>query len=271
MTKSPSPTPAGTSFDLDHTSFAVHDAMSWARRLRRDLGATPIGGEVLAEFRYLLLYIGTPEAGARLELIDPVNPGFLTRYLSKRGEGPHHVTFTVPDLRATVARVRALGSAVVGENYEHPPWREAFIAPDDKHAVVIQLAQSDRAFPSPAELLATRERDTASFPSTSGAVEPLWWTPLWETSPGATAELGTTHLGSADLTFSRRLFEGVLEGHLREGHDYLNFSWPSGSVRVHAAEHPAVMGMSLRKGDTDGMWIGPAWLGAPGRQPQFVT
>jgi catechol 2,3-dioxygenase-like lactoylglutathione lyase family enzyme len=257
MTKTPSPAPA----DLDHTSFAVHDAMSWARRLRRDLGATPIGGEVLVEFRYLLLYIGTPEAGARLELMDPVNPGFLTRYLSKRGEGPHHVTFTVPDLRTTVARVRALGSTVVGENYEHPPWREAFIAPDDKHAVVIQLAQSDRAFPSPAELLATRERDTARFPSTAGAAEPLWWTPLWETSPGATAQLGMTHLGSTDLTFSRHLFEGVLRGQLREGHDYLDFSWPSGSIRVHPAKHPAIMGMSLRNSDTDDIWIGPAWLG----------
>ena len=44
--------------DLDHTSFAVHDALAWARRLRRELGATPIAGETLTEFRYVLLHVG---------------------------------------------------------------------------------------------------------------------------------------------------------------------------------------------------------------------
>jgi hypothetical protein len=65
--------------DLDHTSFAVHDAMGWARRLRRQLGATPIAGEMLEEFRYLLLYVGTAEGGARLELFGG-SPEVAARY-----------------------------------------------------------------------------------------------------------------------------------------------------------------------------------------------
>jgi hypothetical protein len=85
--------------DLDHTSFAVDDALAWARRLRRDLGATPIAGEVLPAFRYVLLYVGTVTSGARIELLDPVGDGFLTRFLERHGTGPHHLTFTVPDLR----------------------------------------------------------------------------------------------------------------------------------------------------------------------------
>src|SRR5215475_15908229 len=110
-------------FDLDHTSFAVHDVLSWARRLRADFGATPIAGEVLPEFRYLLLYIGNADVGARLELMEPCQRGFLDRYLAKHGEGPHHLTFTVPDLPRVVADARSLGFTVVGESYEHPPWR----------------------------------------------------------------------------------------------------------------------------------------------------
>lgn len=97
-------------FDLDHTSFAVHDAMDWARQLRREVGAVPIIGEALAEFRYLLLYVGTPDEGARLELLEPTGPGFLTRFLAASGEGPHHITFTVPDLRESVIRVGHSGS-----------------------------------------------------------------------------------------------------------------------------------------------------------------
>lgn len=249
--------------DLDHTSFAVHDAMSWARHLRLELGATPIGGEVLAEFRYLLLYVGSVDEGARMELLEPVDDGFLTRYLTKRGEGPHHVTFTVPDLRAAVAQVRSLGATVVGESYAHPPWREAFIPPDSTHGVVIQLAQSDGVYPSADELLATRTRDTASFPSVSGATEPLWWSALWETVPEATAKLGMTHLASTDSTFSRSLFEGVLGGSLRAGKDFLDFSWPSGSVRVHARDSPGLLGMSMWDGRTESVRIGSARLGLP--------
>ena len=250
--------------DLDHTSFAVHDALGWARRLRRELGAVPIGGEVLPEFRYILLHVGTADEGARLELLDPAGPGFLTRHLARRGEGPHHVTFAVPDLRGAVARVRSLGLTVVGESHGHTPWQEAFIPPDGTHGVVVQLAQSDRAYPAPAEVLATRERDPASAPSTRGAVQPLWWTPVWDTDPAGTAVLGATHLASTDLSASRLLFAGVLGGEVHAAEHSVEFRWPSGSVRVHGADRPGVLGMDLSGGGPEGIALGVARLGGPG-------
>jgi catechol 2,3-dioxygenase-like lactoylglutathione lyase family enzyme len=257
--------PAGVA--MDHTSFAVHDAMAWARRLRRELGATPVAGEVLPEFRYLLLHVGTADEGGRLELLEPTGPGFLTRFLAARGEAPHHVTFTVPDLRAAVADVRSLGLAVVGEDLDHPPWREAFVAPERTHGVVVQLAQSDRAYPTPAELLATRERDPAALPSTRGAVQPLWWTALWDTPAGAPARLGATRLASRDLDLSRRLFGDVLGGTAEDGERDVTFSWPGGSLRVGAGETPGVTGVDLSGGPAGGLRIGAVPLGgdpAPG-------
>ncbi|MGI5159457.1 VOC family protein [Microbispora sp. CA-102843] len=247
---------------LDHTSFAVHDAMDWARRLRRELGATPIFGEQLAQFGYLLLHVGTADDGARLELLEPRSEGFLTRFLDARGEGPHHLTFVVPDLRATVAQARALGLTIAGEDHDHPPWREAFIAPDRKHGVVIQLAQSDRSYPPADRLLSSRTRDVEDFPSSRGATEPLWWTGLWETAPGAVARLGTTHLGSTDLEFSRLVFGELLGARVTEDDSALDLSWPGGSVRVHASDRPGVTGMSLHGGPAGGIAIGPARLGA---------
>jgi catechol 2,3-dioxygenase-like lactoylglutathione lyase family enzyme len=53
-------------------------------------------------------------------LLQPVGEGFLSRLLATRGEGPHHLTFAVPDLADTVRRVRSLGLTVTGENYDHP-------------------------------------------------------------------------------------------------------------------------------------------------------
>lgn len=253
-----------TRVDLDHTSFAVPDALALARRLRAELGAVPIVGETLPEFRYLLLYAGTAHRGARIELLEPAGPGFLSRFLETHGAGAHHITFSVPDLAATVHEVRALGLTVVGESYDHAPWREAFIPPDRVHGTVIQLAQSDLAYPSPAELLATTARTPADCPSSAGATDPDWWHPLWETEAGVPAPLGETFLRSTDLALSSRLFGAVLGADVAEQGDGARFSWPSGAVVVMpAAEAPGVTGMALVGGPAAGIKIGPAMLGAP--------
>lgn len=223
-------------FDFDHTSFAVTDALGCAARLRRDLGAVPIAGEVLPEFRYLLLH-----AGARIELIEPVGPGFLTRFLEASGEGPHHITLTVPDLPAAVRRTRELGFSVVGENYDHPSWREAFVLPDAVHGTVIQLASSDRTYPSPAELRSTRARDMSAMPAVAGATDPFWWTSLWDIDPmEETGWLGATHLVSGDLPLSRELFGTVLGGDVVGEDTGFRTSWPSGELCVSSGENIGV-------------------------------
>lgn len=251
-------------FDIDHTSFAVHDALDWARRLRRELAAVPISGEVLTEFRYLLLYVGTTDGGGRLELLEPTGTGFLARFLAARGEGPHHLTFTVPDLAKAVSRVRSLGMTVVGESYGHRAWREAFIMPDAVHGTVIQLAQSDRAYPEPHELIASRNRDPSTLPSVQGATDPLWWTALWDTPSGNPARLGPTHVTSTDPALSRRLFEDILAAQVSELEGSSEFSWPSGSIRVHAGEAPGITGITLHGGPAKGLGIGAARLAREG-------
>lgn len=248
-------------FDIDHTSFAVHDALGWARRLRRELGAVPVCGEVLAEFRYLLLYVGTADEGGRLELLEPVGDGFLTRFLKARGEGPHHLTFTVPDLEKAVGQVRFLGMTVVGENYGNPAWREAFVMPDAVHRTVVQLAQTDMTYPDPRELVESSTRDPATLPSVEGATEPLWWTSLWDTPTEGSARQGPTHLGSSDMVLSRRLFAEILGAQAQEHDDgALHLSWPSGSVRVHPADTPGVTGISITGGPAQTITIGSSRL-----------
>lgn len=234
--------------DFDHTSFAVRDARSWGRLLRRTLGATPIAGETLPEFRYLLMYLGSAEAGGRIEFIEPTAGGFLTRYLDRRGQGPHHITFRVPDLHEAVRSVRALGAKVTGESHDHPAWREAFIAPTTVHGVVIQLAQSNVQYPSPAELLRTTERQVENFPSTAGAIEKTWWTDLWTTEIEGTAILGATHLSTTDLTFSRQLFGEVLGAQMIEGADGLEFRWPGGALAVHERPVAGVTAIDVTTG-----------------------
>jgi catechol 2,3-dioxygenase-like lactoylglutathione lyase family enzyme len=247
-----SPRPAAVSADpvpaaggLDHTAFAVRDALACAARLRHTLGAVPVAGEVLPEFRYLLLYIGDADRGAMLELLEPTGDGFLTRHLHRRGESPHHITFAVPDLRDTVARVRSLGLSVTGESYEHPAWREAFISPDGVHGTVIQLAQSDRRYPPAAELLATRDRHPDTMPSSSGATDRAWWTSVWSTPVANHGRLGATRLRSTDLSASRRLFADVLGGAVSDDGTGAGvvLRWPVGALHVLAADRPGIAGV----------------------------
>lgn len=250
-----------TDIDLDHTSFAVWDALAWATRLRRELGAIPIAGETLHDFRYLLLYVGDLDRGARIELLEPHDEGFVDRFLRRHGIGPHHLTFRVPDLRGAVEEVRHAGGTVVGEDYDHAAWQEAFIKPDSVHGVVVQLAQTDRDYPTVAELLAGDVPSPDLLPSTRGATDPHWWSSVWETPAVGKARLRATHLGSTDLGYSHTLFGDVLGGQCSEDPDGMHFAWPGGSLRVFSSKEPGVRGMSVEGGPPTGMAIGSAQLG----------
>ncbi|MFN8636112.1 MAG: VOC family protein [Chloroflexota bacterium] len=126
---------------LDHTAVAVHTFES-VLPFYRDL----LGGEVVLErdvpaSSYRFLQLRYPN-GAQVELIAPLGEsGFLHDFLAKRGEGVHHMTFIVADLKEAVAAVRAAGYRVVGESYANRNWQEAFVSPRELHGVLVQLAQ----------------------------------------------------------------------------------------------------------------------------------
>jgi methylmalonyl-CoA/ethylmalonyl-CoA epimerase len=126
---------------LDHVAVAVHDAADAAKLFRDVLGAEFAGfGDNTAQgFRWVQYRIPN---GGKVELVTPIGEGFVSRFLEKRGEGVHHMTFTVRDLPAQVERIRAGGIELIQVNLEDTHWREAFIHPRDGHGVLIQLAES---------------------------------------------------------------------------------------------------------------------------------
>ncbi|MDF5758293.1 VOC family protein [Spongiactinospora sp. TRM90649] len=236
--------------EFDHTSIAVRDAPRWLGELRRGLGATPLVGEVLPEFRYVLCHLGDATGGTRLELMDAApggGSGFLRRFLDRHGESAHHLTFTVPDVEHTIAEVGRLGLSVVKTDLAHLPWRETFIPPDAVHGVVIQLADSSVGFPPTAELLATRERDPARLPGNREGRDPGWWDFAWEVPPGPVATLRSTTLRTTETGLSHRLFAGVLGAAARRADGGTEYRWPRGTLLVRPAaaggvEHLTITG-----------------------------
>ncbi len=78
--------------------------------------------------------------GLTLELIEPLGDGsFLHKFLAARGEGLHHLTFSVANPKEKVAELRRSGVRVVGEFEWSPTSYEAFISPRSSHGVLIQL------------------------------------------------------------------------------------------------------------------------------------
>lgn len=231
--------------DFDHTSFAVHEALSHASRLREVSGASPIIGETLDAFRYLMMYIGSEEHGTKVEFIEPMRDGFLLSYLEKRGQSPHHLTFSVRNLKEAVAAVREQGFGVVDENYQHAAWQEAFIRPDATHRTIIQLASSDRQYPSAQQLLTTTERDAHTMPHIPEAKNRDWWTGIWDTPPGATTLLGPTVLQTTDMEQSHVLFGSILQGQARDSQvsDGTIYTWPGGAIELVPSETAGIVGI----------------------------
>lgn len=240
--------------DFDHTSIAVEDAPWWLAWLRRRLGATPLLGQVLPEFRYVLSHVGDATRGGRLELMDATGPGFLRRFLDRHGAGPHHLTFTVPDVERAIERVERLGLTVVRTDLAHPPWRETFILPDAVHGVVIQLADTSIGYPPTAELLATRDRDPDRLPGNREGRDPHWWSAAWRVLPGPVAYLGATTLRTTDPALSHRLFAEVLGGQ-GGGPEY---RWPGGVLVLRPAATPGIDHLTLTGGPDGGFRIGTA-------------
>jgi catechol 2,3-dioxygenase-like lactoylglutathione lyase family enzyme len=127
---------------LDHTAIAVRE-LSAALPLYRDLlGGVPTGYERISHKGFSWLTLRYPNA-SQVELLAPTGPGFLRDFLDRYGEGPHHMTFIVQDLRLAVERARAAGLRVVDEDYADPRWQEAFISPRSAFGTIVQLAQTN--------------------------------------------------------------------------------------------------------------------------------
>ncbi len=124
---------------FDHVAVAVRRIADALPLFQALLGGTPGEAGEGEGFTYRQLTF----PGGTVELLEPRGEGsFLHRFLAGRGEGLHHITFRVQDLRGWAARLRAAGYQVVGERYENPAWRELFVHPKSGHGVLIQLAET---------------------------------------------------------------------------------------------------------------------------------
>ncbi len=124
---------------VDHVGIAVRDPQTADRFLREALGAVKVMEMPWDGFAFATYVLG---GASMLELIwSNDSDNFVSRFLDRHGEGVHHITIKVRDLREAVEHLGSLGIECFAVDDSNPAWKEAFIHPRDALGVLIQLAE----------------------------------------------------------------------------------------------------------------------------------
>ena len=129
--------------NLEHLGLAVHDLAAATDLYTTLLGAPPYKTEHVASEAVDTVFFRV--GGAKIELLAGTSPdSAITRFLTKKPEGIHHVAFEVADIRAEMARLRAAGFTLLNE--EPKPGADnklvCFVHPKSAAGVLVELCQS---------------------------------------------------------------------------------------------------------------------------------
>jgi methylmalonyl-CoA/ethylmalonyl-CoA epimerase len=123
---------------LDHIGIAVK-SLAEARKFWEGV----MGAQLLYEWDdptagYKLVELDLN--GLTVELLEPLgDDSFLKKFIAKRGEGMHHLTFALGDVKGKAGQLKRDGVRVVDEREFSPTSYECFISPRSSHGVLIQL------------------------------------------------------------------------------------------------------------------------------------
>jgi methylmalonyl-CoA/ethylmalonyl-CoA epimerase len=129
---------------LDHIGIAVKD-LDQAMKLYRDtFGIEP---SLVYESSHTKAKIAFfPIGEVRIELIQPVNPeSVVGRFLEKKGEGIHHIAYSVRDVDRSLTELEMKGVHLIDRKSRKVRENErvAFLHPKSTNGVLIELIQED--------------------------------------------------------------------------------------------------------------------------------
>ncbi len=127
---------------LDHVNIAAQDAATMAGIFEDILGLEIIEEDVVEEQGVKVVKLGAGETV--VEITEPLGPDTpVGRFLAKRGQGIHHLAFTVPDLEAKLAELRAKGIRLIDEEPRIGAGghRIAFVHPAAFGGILVELTE----------------------------------------------------------------------------------------------------------------------------------
>jgi methylmalonyl-CoA epimerase len=127
---------------IDHIGVAVK-SLAAAKSIYEKLGVAVSAEEVVDAEQVRVVMV--PLGGSRIELLEPVSEdSVIGKFISKRGEGLHHVSLRVPNLEAAVERLRKDGIRLVTDEIKVGAGghRYVFIHPSSAGGVLLELVEA---------------------------------------------------------------------------------------------------------------------------------
>jgi methylmalonyl-CoA epimerase len=126
---------------IDHLGIAVK-SLAAAKPIYEKLGLSVSPEETVEAEQVRLAMV--PVGESRLELLEPTSENSpIAKFISKRGEGLHHISLRVPDLASVVERLQADGVRLVSNEIKIGAGghRYIFVHPSSSGGVLLELVE----------------------------------------------------------------------------------------------------------------------------------
>lgn len=128
--------------NLEHIGIAVKNLEESNKLFEVLLNAKPYKVETVASEKVKTSFFRTGES--KVELLEANSPDSpIAKFIEKRGEGVHHLAFSVSDIRSEIARLKATGFVVLNDEPKMGADNKwvCFLHPKSTNGVLIELCQ----------------------------------------------------------------------------------------------------------------------------------
>ena len=128
-------------FEIDHLGIAVK-SLAQAKTFYQNLGLQVMPEETVAQEKVRLAMV--PLGESRIELLEPLSDDSpIAKFLAKRGEGLHHVSLRVDNLRSTVENLKKSGVRLINEQIQVGAGGHlyVFVHPSSAGGVLLELCE----------------------------------------------------------------------------------------------------------------------------------
>jgi methylmalonyl-CoA epimerase len=127
---------------IDHIGIAVKSLSEAVKVYEQAVGLKLAGYDEVDEqgVRVAMLDIGE----SRIELLEPTRPDSpVEKFMTRRGEGIHHIAIRVDDIEQVLERLKTAGIRLIDEKPKQGAHntRIAFIHPASTHGVLMELVE----------------------------------------------------------------------------------------------------------------------------------
>jgi methylmalonyl-CoA epimerase len=127
---------------IDHIGIAVTDLQSEIENYKKNFQCELDLEEDVPSQKVKIAFLRT--GNTLIELLTPTSPdATLAKFLANRGPGLHHICFRVPDIKAELARLKALGHKLIDETPRPGAHHSliAFVHPKSTGGTLIELCE----------------------------------------------------------------------------------------------------------------------------------